>query len=559
MMDQSMQDRLEYLYPGQSAEVHERLRLILDESSRQGANQQPPGPRYSESDIVLICYGDHVQREGERTLATLLPFVRQYVAPVFSHLHILPFFPYSSDDGFSVIDYYEVDERLGDWEDIREIAGAVGLMADLVINHVSAHSSWFQQFRAGDPAFAGYFIAFDDPVEVSAVFRPRTHPLLTEFDTEMGRRYLWTTFSADQIDVRFANPEVLLEYIRILLFYVQQGATVIRLDAIAYLWKVIGTPCIHLPQTHEVVKLLRQILDEVAPDVWIITETNVPHRDNISYFGNGHDEAHLVYNFALPPLLLHTLIAGDASALSDWARTLAPPSDDTTFFNFTASHDGIGVTPLRGLVPEKAVDAVVETVLARGGRVNYRTGSGQEPVPYELNIVYLDAVGGELPFLASQAIALALQGVPALYFNSLIGAQNWTEGVERLGYNRAINRQKFNLDQLVAELHDPAAMKQRINTALTGMIAARRAEPLFSPAAAQAVVDLDSRVFALLRSHGGGRLLALTNVSAETVTLDGTWIRGHLESSEPRDLLSGDEVPLSRDVSLPPYATLWLR
>ena len=558
-MDQSMRDKLAFLYPDRADEVASRLESVLDEYKAQHPVPERRSPRFSQSDVVLICYADHVHQPGKKTLETLHAFVKRYVKPSIPRVHILPFYPYSSDDGFSVIDYYRVKEELGDWPDVSHLAADVELMFDLVINHASSKSEWFERFLAADPAYTDFFIAFDHPVDVSSVFRPRTHPLLTPFETKAGPRYVWTTFSEDQIDVNFSNPDVLLEFVRIFLFYLAQGATIIRLDAIAYLWKQLGTSCLHLPQTHMVVKLLRAILESVAPNVWIITETNVPHQENISYFGNGEDEAHLVYNFTLPPLLLYSLITGNAAELTRWAKSLSLPSRDTTFFNFTASHDGIGVTALRAILAEEEFRKVVDAVQARGGRINYRTVPGKDPVPYELNIVYLDAVGGVPQFLASQAIALALQGVPAVYFNSLVGARNWEEGVQSLGYNRAINRQKFDHAELSQELEDPSSTKHRVHEAYVRLLRARRAEPLFSPMTQQQVIELDPRVFAMVRSDGSDRLLALTSVSPEKLALDGGGVRLALGKESAKDLLSDRSFGAEGPFHLQPYDVVWLK
>jgi sucrose phosphorylase len=293
--------------------------------------------------------------------------------------------------------------------------------------------------------------------------------------------------------------------------------------------------------------------------VWIITETNVPHQDNVSYFGNGEDEAHLVYNFALPPLLLYSLIRGDATQLTAWAQTLTLPSRDTAFFNFTASHDGIGVTALRALIPEDEFQQVIDAVQARGGKINYRSVPGQDPVPYELNIVYLNAAGGVAPFLASQAIALALQGVPAIYFNSLIGAENWDEGVATLGYNRAINREKFDYQELTHNLQTPGTTKHDVYEQYQKLLQARTAEPMFSPLADQLVLSLDPRVFAVVRTDGENKVLALTNVSDREVPLDGARLAEELGKSEVRDLISETSCAFNEEVRLTPYQTLWLK
>jgi sucrose phosphorylase len=349
-------------------------------------------------------------------------------------VHILPFFPYSSDDGFSIIDYTAVNPEWGTWADIRQLGEHVRLMFDAVINHISCQSEWFQGFLRDDPQYAGFFIIVDGGADLSMVVRPRALPLLTPVETSTGKRFVWTTFSEDQIDLNFGNPEVLLRLVDVLLLYVEQGAEFIRLDAIAYLWKRLGTPCIHLEEAHRVVKLLRAVMDAVAPGVLLITETNVPHDENISYFGDGTDEAQMVYQFSLPPLTLHAFLTGNATYLTRWATTLQPFSSETTFFNFLASHDGIGVRPAEGILPPEEVQRLVDTTLAHGGFVSHKTdGDGAQSV-YELNISYFDALSDPRDneplalqvdrFLAAQAIMLALQGVPGIYVHSLFGSRS---------------------------------------------------------------------------------------------------------------------------------------
>jgi glucosylglycerate phosphorylase len=266
-------------------------------------------------------------------------------------------------------------------------------------------------------AYRDYFTVVEGGADLTAVFRPRALPLLTRVETAVGPKHVWTTFSPDQIDLNYRNPDVLLEVLETLLFYVSQGAEFIRLDAIAFMWKEIGTRCLHLPQTHQIIQLMRALLDEVAPHVLLITETNVPHEENISYFGDGRNEAQMVYNFSLPPLTLHTFHQGDATAPLPMGRWAAAARPATTFFNFLASHDGIGLTPARGFLSEAQIGALAERVKALGGFVSYRHQPDGSASPYELNINYLDALAapGEVEdielmarrFMAAQAIMLA--------------------------------------------------------------------------------------------------------------------------------------------------------
>ncbi len=529
-----------------------------------------PHERFTERDAVLITYGDSLRAEGEAPLRTLHRFLKARLAGVISTVHILPFFPYSSDDGFSVIDYLAINPDLGTWDDIARLRGDFKLMFDAVINHISAHSAWFQGFVNGDPTYRDFFITVDPSTDLSSVVRPRTLPLLTPVQTAEGVRHVWTTFSADQIDLNYANPEVLLRIVDVLLFYVAQGASLIRLDAIAYLWKRVGTSCIHLPETHAVVRLFRDVLDYVAPAVALITETNVPHRENVSYFGDGTDEAQLVYQFALPPLLAHTFATGDASALSRWAAGLEKVSDQTTYFNFTASHDGIGVRPVEGILTPDEIAALVSRARAHGGDVSYKTNSDGSRSPYELNINYFDMLSdpqGDEPlalqarrFLAAQAIQLAFVGVPGIYIHSLLGSRNWYEGVTRTGVLRAINREKLAYDHVEAALADPTSLRSLVFYPYRELLIRRAAERAFHPNGPQGVLTLHPAVFALRRTspQGDEHVLTLTNVSGEPVIVDLSGVAPD-GARALRDVLSGRWVSVGEALRLEPYEVLWLK
>lgn len=573
-MNQDFFPHLQLLYGAETAAmVAERLDRMLAAFPADAGGARPSAhPRVSHQDAILITYGDMVQAEGARPLTTLAHFLENHLARLVSAIHLLPFFPYSSDDGFAVIDYKAVHPDWGDWPDVAQIGRRFRLMFDLVVNHTSVQCDWFQAFLREERPYSDYYTTAAPDADLSQVFRPRTHPLLTPFATETGTRHVWTTFSADQVDLNFANPDVLLAMLDVLLFYMAQGAEFIRLDAVAYIWKEPGTDCLHRPQAHEIVKLMRTVLNRVAPHVSLITETNVPHAENIAYFGDGRDEAQLVYNFSLPPLTLHAFHTGNAEILSQWANSLTLPSDETTFFNFLASHDGIGVQPARGLLPDTAVTAMANRIKALGGLVNYKTNSDGSQSPYELNCTYLDALGDpdhpDEPvalkaqrFLAAQAIMLALCGVPGIYFHSLFGSQNWHEGVRQTGHNRTINRQKCAYDQLIDELADPASLRHQVFAGYAHLLRQRTALAAFAPQGEQQVVFCHPAVFALWRTgpDSRDRLLCLHNVSNQTV---------RLEVAVPHasilvNVLAGAEKVVVVDgraqLQLPPYAVNWLQ
>ncbi len=559
----SIADHLIALYGGDAGRATFTRVLALIEPYRT----QIPAPRVTglcERDAILITYGDQIRAPGAPPLQTLAHFCARHVRDVVSGVHILPFFPYSSDDGFAVMDYRAVNPSLGGWDDVARIGEYFRLMFDAVMNHVSAQGEWFQGFLRDDPRYRDYFIVVPDGADVSGVIRPRALPLLTGFETPSGAKNVWTTFSADQIDLNLRNPAVLLEIIDVLLFYVSRGAEFIRLDAIAFLWKELGTTCLHLPQTHRIIRLLRAVLDEIAPHVTLITETNVPHADNLSYFGDGANEAQMVYNFALPPLVLHAFHAGDARTLSRWASTLTLPSKRVTFFNFLASHDGIGLNPARGILAEAEIDALVQRARAHGGLVSHKDNPDGTTSPYELNINYFDALNDPNAsepldvqvnrFIAAQTIMLSLVGVPGIYFHSLFGSRGWAEGVQQMGHHRAINREKLEFAALERELADASSRRHTVFARYAQLLRARAAQPAFDPFGEMRVLDAGQAVFAILR---GDRVLCLHNVSDQPCAVQLNWT----ELGATRrwvDLLTGQSIDFSLTSSLLPYQTLWL-
>ncbi len=523
-------------------------------------------------DAVMIAYGDHLKGPDCPPLQFLHRFLADELEGTVSGVHVLPFSPYSSDDGFSVIDYRRIDPALGTWDDIERLATDFILMVDLVLNHCSAQSEWFQAFLRDEPPYDEFFITVPEGTDTSTVVRPRALPLLTQFETAHGPELVWTTFSADQVDLNYANPRVLLEMLDILLLYLQRGAQIVRLDAIAYLWKELGTPCIHHPKTHAVVQLIRAVLDELAPWALIITETNVPHEENLSYFGDGRNEAHMVYNFSLPPLTLDAFVQEDAKCLTEWAATLPRQQTDTAFFNFLASHDGVGVQPARGILSDERLRTLIATVQARSGLVSYKATPRGE-VPYELNVSYLSAVADpNLPaeqraaaFLCSQAIMLALAGVPGIYLHSFIGSQNWAAGVAETGHNRAINRAKPNYDTVVDELGTEGTLRALVFEGYKALLRARAAHAALAPIAEQEVLGGDGAVFAVLRSDGREAVLCLHNVSPDSAVI--TLAENTLELGDDRtfrELISNDVLYPTREsgnrlsIGLGPYEILWL-
>ncbi len=527
----------------------------------------PANALWSEKDNYVITYGNTLVDGEHKPLDLLHDFSDRYLAGVFTGIHILPFFPFTSDDGFAVTDYRQVNSQLGDWADIARIAGHFRLMSDLVMNHCSSQARMFSDFLQGHEPWNGFFKEASPDDDLSAVVRPRTHPLLREFRTESGSRYVWCTFSHDQVDFDFANPRVLLEFLDIIRGHIEHGVRTIRLDAVAFLWKEVGTPCIHLRQTHEIIRLIRLLCDYREEPIVLITETNVPNVENLSYFGN-RNEAHMIYNFALPPLLLHALLGGTSKYLNAWQMAMPPAQLGCTYFNFSASHDGIGLRPAEGLIPQDEIARVIETVQGFGGRVSYYARPDGER-PYELNVALFDAFAGTHKgvddhqlerFLCSQAIVMGLEGVPAFYIHALLATRNDYDGVEKLGYNRAINRRRLDYAALREQLDDPQTLPARVLSRLRAMVRARSAQPAFHPNATQFTLQLGDAFFGFWRQSldRSQSIFAISNLTNEERNVPSMALN-LIEGDDWHDLLTGDPVAqLAGDIAFAPYQTRWI-
>lgn len=555
-----IKERLSFIYEDQDIEsiwesVVERI------ANTKAKSLKPRKQNWDEKDLVLITYGDQFYENTNPTLDTFKKMFDQHLADTFEIVHLLPFYPYSSDDGFSVIDYKKVNPILGNWEQVENLSQSARIMFDDVCNHISSKSDWFQEYLNGNPEYENFFVEMDPTIDLSAVTRPRALPLLTKFTLKNGEeKHIWTTFSEDQIDLNFSNPQVLLKMIDVLLFYLEQGAEYIRLDAIGFMWKEVGTTCIHHEKTHEIVKLFRDVVEEAAKGTVIITETNVPHKDNVAYFGNGTDEAHMVYQFPLPPLVLNALHIGNGGALTKWASELPQTGKETTFFNFLASHDGIGLNPIRGIIPEAEILSMVEDLKKEGALVNYKKNPDGSESPYEINVTYMDALNKQSDddeirvkrFLVAHSILLTLPGVPAVYVQSVLGSRNDYDGVSKTGMNRSINRQKYNLTEIEKELANVDSLRYKVFSELTTIIQSRKNEALFHPNAAMEVIDLGEKVFAFKRvNQHDDSLLVLNNLTNETVKCEitGRYI----------NMVNGDKVEFNEELMLNPYEFMWLR
>lgn len=546
--------------------VRARIEGLLAEHALLRDWEKPPCVALSERDAVLITYADTLSAPGEAPLDTLRGFLAEHVGDAVSIVHLLPIFPSSSDDGFSVIDYRSVDPDLGGWPRVRALATDYGLALDLVLNHCSRSHRRFQEFVSNRARAREWFIEADphEPA-LGLVTRPRSTPLLTPVDISgRGRRWIWTTFSPDQVDLNFRNPEVLLEFASILLMYLRQGARLVRLDAVAFVWKTLGTSCTSLPEVHAVVRILRALVDAAEPGTLLLTETNVPSAENLSYLGQG-DEAHLVYQFSLPPLLLHALWCGMVGVLRAWLAELPVPPPGTAYLNFTASHDGIGLRPLEGLIAPAERNSMLADMRRRGGFVSPRRMPDGRESPYELNISYLSALAGDdgeerqlARFLLTQTVMASLRGVPAVYIHSLLGTSNDLHGVERTGRLRAINRRRWDHTELQYLLSRRESMHARCLRELVRRLRVRAGHAAFDPHAPQKVLELPPEVLGIVRTAADGRRVAcLFNFSGESRQISA--------ASLPFAVRSGDDLLATRGtrrrgdtLELEPYASAWL-
>ncbi|WP_171136746.1 MULTISPECIES: sugar phosphorylase [unclassified Ruegeria] len=528
----------------------------------------PSNNLWSEKDALVITYGNSILDGAHKPLDLLHDFLLRRLKGVVNGVHILPFFPFTSDDGFAVTDFQSVNPQLGDWADINRIGGDFHLMSDLVLNHVSSQGTWFNAYRQGQSPYDAFFFEASPDDDLSDVVRPRTTPLLQEVETANGPKHVWCTFSHDQIDLDFSNPEVLLEFLRIIRLHVDNGVRIIRLDAVAFLWKEVGTPSIHLPQTHAIVKLMRLLCDYATETIILLTETNVPKTENLSYFGN-RDEAHAIYNFPLPPLILHAVMSGSAAYLRRWQSGMPPAQMGCAYLNFTASHDGIGMRPAEGILPAEEQARMIDTIKQVGGLVSMRALPDGREAPYEINTTYYEATAQTFAgkddhhfdrFVCSQTIPMSLEGIPAFYIHSLLATPNDHEQVERRGMKRGINRHRWDYPTLNALLDDPSTPQARVLKALSDRLRIRTRQPAFHPNATQFTIPLEDRVFGVWRQSLDRyqSIFALHNVSDQIVEVphlsmnlidDEAWV----------DLLSGDVVDMSTDtVTLAPYQCRWI-
>jgi len=444
--------------------ISNQLLQILDDFSEKSSYEEiRDKERWNESHSVLITYADSIYKNGEPTLITLRKLLSKHFGSLSKVVHILPFLKSTSDGGFAVSSYDSLEEKFGDWDDLKSISKNHDLMADLVLNHVSSSHPWVQQFiKSQEPGISNVFSPKQN-LDWSNVVRPRSSSLFSQINTDDGPKQVWTTFGPDQIDLNWHNPKMTLEFLNLITTYLTNGIKWLRLDAVGFIWKESGTTCLHLPKAHSIVKLLRVLLNNLLDDGVLITETNVPQKENLSYL-IPDNEAHMAYNFPLPPLLLEAIITSRADILNSWIFDWPKLPGDTTLFNFTASHDGVGLRALEGLMNEQRIKDLLINCEKRGGLVSHRRLSSGEDKPYELNISWWSAMEDSSRdsnrfqferFILTQLLVMALKGVPAFYLPALLASENDIKSFSMTGQRRDLNREKFKLENLLSVLNNP--------------------------------------------------------------------------------------------------------
>ncbi len=542
------------------------LEHVIETQNDMPLHVTEDGESWSENTIVLITYADTLEEKNSLPINSINKFLNTYCTDTFEIVHILPFFPSSSDKGFSVKDYYSVYHQFGQWNDISRISKDFGVMADVVINHGSSESLWFKNFIKGKGKGSDYFLNFDEPFDTSKVVRPRTSDLLNPVETSDGIKYTWCTFSKDQVDYNFSNPVVLFEFVQIIIFYLSKGITVFRFDAVAFIWKKIGTSCINLEKTHEIVRLFRTLLTYLSPKAVLVTETNTPARENVSYFGNAN-EAHWIYNFSLPPILIYSILAGDSSYLEKLTMSMPPSQLGTSYLNFIASHDGIGLRPAETFLTKDEVAKFINLMEQNGGKVSYRSNNTDTPEAYEINITLFDAMKESFNkevnlsvdrFVCIHTIMLSLEGVPAFYIHSLFGTKNDYELYEQTNHNRSLNRGKIEISEL--DLSKPSEPQSYIFLELRKLMLIRKKQPAFHPNAVQFTLHLGKKLYGIWRQSLDKRqsIFCISNLTDEEVKhslLDLNLIG----FDHWRDLITETEVDdITSEIRLKPYQTVWL-
>ncbi len=550
--------------------ISNQLLQILDNFSAKSSYEEISNKeRWDESYSVLITYADSVYKNGESTLITLRDLLSKHFGSLSKVVHILPFLKSTSDGGFAVSSYEHLEEKFGNWDDLKNISKKHILMADLVLNHVSSSHPWVQQFiKSQEPGISNVFSP-EQNLDWTNVVRPRSSSLFSQVKTNYGSKQVWTTFGPDQIDLNWHNPKMTLYFLILITTYLSHGIKWFRLDAVGFIWKESGTTCLHLPKAHSIVKILRILLNKLLSDGLLITETNVPQKENLSYLVP-EDEAHMAYNFPLPPILLEAIISSKADILNSWIFNWPDLPENTTLFNFTASHDGVGLRALEGLMNEQRIKDLLINCEKRGGLVSHRRLSNGEDKPYELNISWWSAMEDSgidtnryqyERFLLTQLLVMALKGVPAFYLPALLASENDIKSFSLTGQRRDLNREKFNYENLSSIFDNPESNANKNLNYLKNAMDVRSKLRQFHPGSQmESLSNGRSDIVVIKRGKGKESVYTIHNITENKINYqlnDKDLPELNTNELNMCDLLTSNKYNL-KNISLDPFKVIWL-
>ncbi len=522
----------------------------------------------NEKDILLISYADTIRLKNKKSFLVLKDFLDTYIKKKINIIHILPFYPSTSDGGFAVTDFFKVDNSHGNWSDLRKLSSNYRVMSDIILNHASSKSTWFKRFLENHGVGKDFFLTVDKEFNTRHIVRARSHKLLQKFETKNGNKLVWCTFSRDQVDFNFKNPKVLIAFIKLIIFLSNKGIKLFRFDAVAFIWKRQETNCVNLDQTHAIVRLFRTLLGLIDGESKIITETNLPFRENFSYFGNS-DEAHIIYNFSLAPLIINTLIKGNSAAFRRWSMSMPPAKDNNSYLNFIATHDGIGLRPLEGIIKNKDINILLNTLKRYGSKFTYRRDKNNKRVIYEANISLFDALSGTIKgkdnysyhrFYCAHAIMLSFEGIPAFYIHSLFGTRNNISLLKKTGIKRSINRTSYDYKDITEALKNNGSHISKVFNNILNLIEIRKKQIAFHPNATQYTLNLGNNFFGIWRQSVNRKqsIFAIYNITNNMQRLHINKIN-ILNFESWSDLISENKINKKKNyLNFSPYQCMWI-
>lgn len=481
----------------------------------------------------LITYVDRLAGD----LPGLAALLRGPLAGVFEGVHLLPLFDPidGADAGFDPVDHSRVDPRLGGWDDVADLARDHDVMVDLICNHVSADSPQFQDWLArGDASehrdlFVTYGSVFPDgatEADLLAIYRPRPGLPFTVYTRGDGsRRVVWTTFTSQQVDIDVTHPAGRAYLFGLVDLFGRHGVGLLRLDAVGYAVKSAGASSFMTPGTFEFVDELTA--HARAAGMRVLVEVHSHYQRQIDIAAR----VDLVYDFALPPLVLHTLYTGDTAVLRRWLEIR--PANAVTVLD---THDGIGVIDVGadsippnapGLLDDDQLDALVEGIHAHsGGQSRQATGAAASNLDlYQVNCTFLDALGDERAYLTARLVQLFIPGIPQVYYVGLLGGRNDMDLLARTGVGRDINRHFYDPAEVEAALATPLVRGQ------CGALRLRNTHPAFGGEFA-VVAAGDSRL--VLRWEAGDHVAELAvDAAARTCRVAWSTDAGTREVDDP--------------------------